>query len=451
MGNLVRAIATDSYAAMHKLALLTYFYLCCSNNQSMSLTDNTLATATNLGTLSSTINISDVIGGTDPVSYYRFTLSANSDIFGMVDWATESGTPPFLRLVVDFNGNGLVENNERIRTFSAGADTSFFQSLPTGTYYLEVATGNFLTRDYSIQLGATPKPGNVSPDPGVTFGQAFNLGQLSAQRVLRDYISNAIDPVDTYKFTLSQKTNIGGLINGTTENLRLFFASDINGNGIYDSNETFGTFSGGSNTTFSVILEPGTYFLQVATPRTSTFTYATHYELTLNPVPDFSGDDTLQGTSGQDTINGFAGNDTISGLAGNDRLFGDVGNDRLLGGGGNDKLTGGDGDDILVGDSAKDKLVGGNGKDKLTSGRGKDVLKGGADADIFVIESFKGADKILDYKDGTDKFSLGSIRFGDLSFTQRNRNVLVSDGNRVLVELKGVDVDVLDRRDFSVA
>ncbi|HEY9638989.1 MAG TPA: calcium-binding protein [Coleofasciculaceae cyanobacterium] len=417
----------------------------------MSLTDNTLATATNLGTLSSLTNIADVIGGTDPVSYYKFTLAANSDIAGTVDWGVKSGTPPFLRLVVDFNGNGFVEDNERIRTLSAGADESFFQALPLGTYYLEVSTGNFLTRDYSIQLGATPKPGNVPADPGTTFGQAFDLGALSAQRVLKDYISNAIDPVDTYKFTLSQKTNIGGLINGTTQNLRLFFASDINRNGVYDSDETLDTFSGGSNTTFSLILEPGTYFLQVATPRTSTSTYATHYELTLNPVPDFSGDDTLSGTSGQDVLNGFAGNDIISGFDGSDRLLGDFGNDQLLGGNSNDTLTGGDGNDILIGDNGKDKLMGGAGNDRLTGGQDKDILKGGAGADIFVIESFKGSDKILDYKDGTDKFLLSSVRLGNLSFTQKNRNVLISEGNKVLVELRGMDVNVLNRRDFIVA
>ncbi|MBF2085180.1 hypothetical protein [Thermoleptolyngbya sp. C42_A2020_037] len=416
----------------------------------MSLTDNTLATANNLGNLSSPVNISDVIGGTDPVSYYKFTLSQNSDIAGFVDWGVQSGTPPFLRLVVDFNGNGFVEDNERIRTLSAGGDTSFFQSLPLGTYYLEVATGNFLTRDYSIQLSATPKPGNVSPDPGTTFGQAFDLGILSTQRVLKDYVSNVIDPVDTYKFTLSQKTNIGGLISGTTENLRLFFAADTNGNGVYDSNETLGTFGGGSNTTFSITLAPGTYFLQVANPRSSVLT-ATQYELTLNPVPDFSGDDTLTGTPGQDVINGFAGNDVISGLDGGDRLLGEVGNDRLLGGNGNDVLTGGDGNDTLIGDNGKDKLLGGAGNDRLIGGRGKDMLKGGLGADTFVIESFKGPDAILDYKDGIDKLLLSGVRFGNLIFTQKNRNVLISDGNKVLVELRGVDVDVLNRLDFIVA
>ncbi|NJL23591.1 MAG: hypothetical protein HC895_26775 [Leptolyngbyaceae cyanobacterium SM1_3_5] len=232
----------------------------------MALTDNTLATANNLGTFSGSINLSDVIGGTDPISYYKFTLSENGDIAGAVDWESESGTPPFLRLVVDFNGNGFVESDDRIRTLSAGADGAFFQSLPLGTYYLEVATGNFLTRDYSIQLSATPKPGNVSPDPGSTFVQAFDMGTLSAQRILREYISRAIDPVDTYKFTLSQKTNIGGLVNGTTENLRLFFASDTNGNGVYDSDETVDSFGARPNATFSITLNPGTLFLAGCSP-----------------------------------------------------------------------------------------------------------------------------------------------------------------------------------------
>jgi hypothetical protein len=52
----------------------------------MSLTDNTLATANNLGILSGTINLADVIGGTDPVSYYRFTLSDNDSISSDRNW-----------------------------------------------------------------------------------------------------------------------------------------------------------------------------------------------------------------------------------------------------------------------------------------------------------------------------------------------------------------------------
>lgn len=406
----------------------------------MPLTDNTLATANDLGTLSSPINISDVIGGTDPVSYYKFTLSANSDIAGAVDWATGSGNPAFLRLVADLNGNGLVENNERIRTLSAGADTSFFQSLPLGTYYLEVDTSNSLTRDYSIQLGATPRPGNVSPDPGTTFGQAFNLGTLSARRVLRDYVSNAIDPVDTYKFTLSQKTNIGVLINGTTQNLRLYFAADTNGNGVYDSNETIATFSGGNNATSSVLLGPGTYFLQAATPRGSTFTYATHYELTLNPVPDFSGNDTLTGTSGRDVLNGFAGNDRLVGLAGNDTLLGGAGNDTLLGGAGNDTLRGGAGNDVMNGGLGNDRIEGGAGRDLIITGSGRDII---------VIGRGEGVDTVRDFSDRRDRIDLaGRLSFGQLTIRQSGRNALIEVNDSPLLVLQNVNANVLTRADF---
>jgi Ca2+-binding RTX toxin-like protein len=397
----------------------------------MPLTDNTLATANDLGILSSPINISDVIGGTDPVTYYKFTIANNSDISGAVDWATGSGKPAFLRLVVDFNGNGLTENNERIDTLSAGADRSFFQSLPVGTYYLEVDTDNFLTRNYSIQLGATPKPGNVSPDPGVTFGQAFDLGVLSAQRVLKDYIGNAIDPVDTYKFTLSQKTNIGGLITGTTENLRVFVAADTNGNGIYDSNETIDSFSGAANKTFSVTLEPGTYFLQAAAPLGATSTYATQYELTLNPVPDFSGNDTLTGTSGADTLNGFAGDDRLIGLAGNDRLLGSTGNDTLLGGAGKD---------VLEGDVGNDRFEGGTGKDIITTGGGRDII---------AIGRREGVDIIRDFRDRSDRINLtGRLSFGQLTIRQSGKNSLISAGNSNLLVLQNFNADRLTRSDF---
>jgi Ca2+-binding RTX toxin-like protein len=397
----------------------------------MPLTDNTLATANDLGVISSPINISDVIGGTDPVTYYKFTIANNSDISGAVDWATGSGKPAFLRLVVDFNGNGLTETNERIDTLSAGADRSFFQSLPVGTYYLEVDTDNFLTRNYSIQLGATPKPGNVSPDPGATFGQALDLGVLSAQRVLKDYIGNAIDPVDTYKFTLSQKTNIGGLITGTIENLRVFVAADTNGNGVYDSNETIDSFSGAANKTFSVTLEPGTYFLQAAPPSGATSTYATQYELTLNPVPDFSGNDTLTGTSGADTLNGFAGDDRLIGLAGNDRLLGSTGNDTLLGGAGKD---------VLEGDVGNDRFEGGTGKDIITTGSGQDII---------AIGRREGVDIVRDFRDRSDRIDLtGRLSFGQLTIRQSGKNALISVGNSNLLVLQNFNADRLTRSDF---
>jgi len=414
----------------------------------MSLTDNTLATANDLGTLTNPINISDVIGGTDPVSYYKFILSENSDFAGSVDWGVRSGTPPFLRLVVDFNGNGFVENNERIDTLSAGGDGSFFQSLPLGTYYLEVSTSNFLTRDYSIQVGATPRPGNVFPDPGTTFGQAFNLGTLSAQRILRDYISNAIDLADTYKFTLSQKTNMGGLINGTTQNLRLFFASDINGNGVYDSNETLGTFGGGSNTTFSITLDPGTYFLQVSPPRASTFTYATHYELTLNPVPDFSGDDTLAGTASRDVLNGFAGNDTILGFGSDDLLRGGVGNDSLLGGAGKDRLIGGGGNDNLLGSSGNDVLLGNGGQDTLDGGAGVDVITTGAGRDRIILQRDRGFDRVTDFRNNQDKIDLVGISYGQLNFRQRGNDVLIKIGNANAMLLENTNLRLINQADF---
>jgi Ca2+-binding RTX toxin-like protein len=406
----------------------------------MPLTDNTLATANDLGVISSPINISDVIGGTDPITYYKFTIAQNSDIAGTVDWATGSGKPAFLRLLADFNGNGITENNERIDTLSAGGDGSFSKSLPVGTYYLEVDTDNFLTRNYSIQLGATPKPGNVSPEPGSTFGQALDLGGLSAQRVLKDYIGTVIDPVDIYKFTLSQKTNIGGLISGTTDSLRGFFASDTNGNGVYDSNETVDRFSGGANATFSVTLAPGTYFLQVSPRLAATSDYATQYELTLNPVPDFSGNDTLTGTAGVDTLNGFAGDDRLIGLAGNDRLIGGTENDTLLGDAGKDTLLGEAGNDVLEGGAGKDRLEGGTGNDTIITGGGRDIV---------VIGRSEGVDTIRDFRDRSDRIDLtGRLSFGQLTIRQRGKNTLIRADGSNLVVLQNFDADLLSRSDF---
>ena len=93
-------------------------------------------------------------------------------------------------------------------------------------------------------------------------------------------------------------------------------------------------------------------------------------------------------------------------------------------------------------------MIGGSGNDTLTGGRGNDVLTGGSGADVFVINSLDGIDRILDYQDGEDKFSLGSLNFSDLDLTQRGRNVVISEDNTILAELVSVNVSVLNRSDF---
>ena len=78
----------------------------------------------------------------------------------------------------------------------------------------------------------------------------------------------------------------------------------------------------------------------------------------------------------------------------------------MEGSGGSDALIGSGGGDRLLGHASADFLFGGAGKDILVGGPGRDILTGGTGADVFVIREHGGADRILDFRAGTDTLLL---------------------------------------------
>ncbi|WP_421722898.1 beta strand repeat-containing protein [Bauldia sp.] len=91
-----------------------------------------------------------------------------------------------------------------------------------------------------------------------------------------------------------------------------------------------------------------------------------------------NGDENLiKGGSGADLIDGKGGDDDLRGQGGDDTIEGGGGNDTLNGGGGNDKLTGGAGNDNFVFDAK-----GGNNADRVTDFKvGTDLIH--VDKDAF--------------------------------------------------------------------
>ncbi len=124
------------------------------------------------------------------------------------------------------------------------------------------------------------------------------------------------------------------------------------------------------------------------------------------------------GTSVDETLYGTSGGNTIRGLDGNDKLYGRAGHDKLYGGTGND---------ALVGDSGNDRLYGDSGKDTLTGSAGNDTLTGGTGADAFCFKGKWGADKIVDFRNNSDRIDLrgNGLSFKELSIAKGNGD---SDG-----------------------
>ena len=135
----------------------------------------------------------------------------------------------------------------------------------------------------------------------------------------------------------------------------------------------------------------------------------------------------------------------------NDRLYGDIGNNYIDGRAGDDLIVGDRDDDTLVGGKGNDIVRGGEDYDILTGGAGHDTLVGGADADIFKLAANKGTDRILDYVDGEDKFSLeGRLQFSHLEVSQQDSNteISLSSTGDVLASLYEVDALAIDVLDF---
>lgn len=168
--------------------------------------------------------------------------------------------------------------------------------------------------------------------------------------------------------------------------------------------------------------------------------------VTIDQIFGGSGNDSLSGRSGNDRLLGGAGNDTLNGGAGRDLLNGGAGNDTLLGQSGADTLLGRSGADRLSGGAGNDRLSGGVGNDILAGESGDDVLSGGAGRDRFQFSKGDGADRITDFQIGLDLIEIdsGAARLGDLGFTRKGGDVLISFADvTVLVE----NVTVADLRD----
>ena len=116
------------------------------------LAGNTQATACNLGALSSTaVTFSDQVGIADRNDFYRFSLSATSDIsLSAPGLGTDFGALLYREGVANYLGLNIL-----------GAGNSLPTRLEAGTYYLQIVpgqTGLSDTIDYTLSLSATLVP-----------------------------------------------------------------------------------------------------------------------------------------------------------------------------------------------------------------------------------------------------------------------------------------------------
>jgi len=225
---------------------------------------NTLGTARDIGTLSSTTAqaYTDFVGSIDTNDYYRFNLSANSNLSVLLNGLTADAD---LQLIRDTNSNGVVDAGEVLQSSlldGTVAESITVNNLAAGSYFVRVYPYSGDT-NYSLSFSA---PFAAPPDnAGNTLSTARNIGTLSTAQTYTDWVGSA-DTNDYYSFNLAATSNLSVLLNGLSANADLQLIRDTNANGVIDAGEVLQSSAVAGTANDSITLNnlaAGTYFVRV--------------------------------------------------------------------------------------------------------------------------------------------------------------------------------------------
>jgi hypothetical protein len=115
---------------------------------------NTLDTALDLGSLSSSISFTDFVGKTDQEDIYRFTLNRNSNVEVIVGGVSQTIR---LNLIKDDNNNGQINSvdGDILDSDYVYTSTKITQALDAGTYYIRVFSEGEGT-NYDLRVNVSP-------------------------------------------------------------------------------------------------------------------------------------------------------------------------------------------------------------------------------------------------------------------------------------------------------
>lgn len=245
---------------------------------------NTPSLARNLGILPASSILRDTIGGTDTADYYRFQASAVSNISVMMSSLSSN---VYTRLYRDANNNRAIDNNELVDS-RYGGNTSFSNLLPAGVYFLKVEGSYYSSARYTLTLNSISYPSyTLTPEPGNQANTARALGSLPASSVFKDYVGE-VDEVDYYKFQVDDITQFNAITESLDGSTWTRLYKDFNNNQVIDSNEHIVSGNGGTSSSFSTLLTPGSYYISVQ----KYLWDASRYSLTINTTsyPEYAPD-----------------------------------------------------------------------------------------------------------------------------------------------------------------
>ncbi len=243
---------------------------------------DTIGTARDVGVLSATHRVTDVVGGPDKGDVLSFTLDQAANV---VAEFTEISDPLRAQLYHDGDGDGQFDSGEQLNTgTSANGTITLDDDLPPGTYLLRILpTISYANSQYALQLTASALPVSDPVDPGQSIATARDVGVLTTEYSADDVVGGP-DEGDVFTIHLNQATAVEAQFSGFTDFLRVDLYSDVNGDGLFEYTEDLnGDTGSSSSSSFTLVddLPPGTYHYHVNATNSSA---NSRYRVVLTPT-----------------------------------------------------------------------------------------------------------------------------------------------------------------------
>ncbi|GFE71990.1 PPC domain-containing protein [Chroococcus sp. FPU101] len=226
------------------------------------MSDNTLFTAQNLGSLTSTTSVSGLVGDTDFNDFYRFELTNTSNLNIVLKGDAD------LRLIRDFDGDGVVDANEVIAssgTTGTGTPGTVFESInlfnqASGTYFVRVTRFSTSDTNYQLSLSRDSISNLIAQEAGA------ELGNLSTTPITRFGFVGSSDTSDFYRFNLASTSDINISLTELSADADIRLIRDFDGDGVVDASEVIASSTFGSSVSEAINVNnqaAGNYFVQV--------------------------------------------------------------------------------------------------------------------------------------------------------------------------------------------
>lgn len=231
---------------------------------------------------------SGAVNGIDTVDTFSFRTNpfGNGDNSNINISLTGLTGDADVRVIRDFNGNGIVDGSDRVLGSSGRGGksdeminlSSQLSGVDAGSYIVEVKSFQGATAGYNLKVSASANSNNA---PSLLLPAEVEVGALTSRRTFTDTLRNN-DTVDTYRFNVTSTRSVSFLAKTTSgavdAKMRLIQDKDFDREiDVFAGEELARSGSAiGGGQSISQTLAPGTYYLQVHSD-----VFAADYTLTM--------------------------------------------------------------------------------------------------------------------------------------------------------------------------